>query len=221
VNSVTTGGDFYFLARVAHQDISQDKGFTLWTGTNGQIESKTLEFTTGNFGDYYLIWGIHNGGGIAIDDIRILKLQESFEKGSFGNTDYTSGFQNSGSITYDPQKVVDGGFSVYGTSQANTEWYEFLYTDVSKIHFVPNTTYSITFTSKVNSLEPMGSFYFFARVAHGDYSQDKGSTVWTGVPGQVETKTVQITMGDYDDYYLIWGIHNGGSISIDEIRIDK
>lgn len=62
---------FYFLARSTNGQ--EDKGITSWNDASGNKGIRTMTFTTGNKENYYLIWGIHAGGSLALDDIQIVK----------------------------------------------------------------------------------------------------------------------------------------------------
>ncbi|MNO23563.1 hypothetical protein D3C76_133670 [compost metagenome] len=208
---------FYFLARST--DNLEDKGWTTWNETSGSKGSRSVTFTTGNKENYYLIWGIHNGGAFSLDDIEISKVNESFEKGSYANTNFLA---VSGMITNDPAKIISGQYSSYLSSQSSDEWREFTYTDSNKIKFEGNTTYSVTFSYKsidMNVLNEGRFFYFLARST--DNLEDKGWTTWNDSTGNRAKKTVTFTTGSKENYYLIWGIHKGGAISLDDIKIEK
>ncbi|MDT8975071.1 hypothetical protein RQP50_02300 [Paenibacillus sp. chi10] len=216
-------GYFYFLARAFGQDYANDKSFTTWKGQVGDVEETTITFTTGPFEQYYLIWGQRFGGAIAIDDITITKLNNSFESGTFLASDFVAGYRNIGRITNDPSKVITGKYSALGISSPNEEWNEYLHTDLNKIAFQPNTTYSISFSYKIiNKIDNKdGYFYFLARAAYKSFTDDKAFTTWNEESGNVRTKTITFTTGSHSDYYLIWGIRHGGEISIDDIKISK
>lgn len=208
---------FYFLARST--DNAEDKGWTTWNEISGNKGSRTITFTTGNKENYYLIWGICNGGALSIDDIEIAKVSESFEKGSFTDTNYTAG---SGVLTMEPAKVISGQYSAYLSSQLNEDWKEFAYSDPNKYKFEGNTTYSVTFSYKsidMASSDNSRYFYFLARST--DNLEDKGWTTWNEATGNKGKKTVTFTTGSKENYYLIWGIHKGGAISLDDITINK
>ncbi|MEK4043349.1 RHS repeat domain-containing protein [Paenibacillus sp. FSL H8-0048] len=208
---------FYFLARST--DNTQDKGWTTWNDANGSRGSRTVTFTTANKENYYLIWGIHSGGALSIDDIEITKVSESFENGTFKDTQFTAG---SGVISKDPAKVISGQYSAYLVSQLNEVWKAFALSDLSKIKFEGNTTYTVSFSYKsldMNPLHNTRSFYFLARST--DDQEDKGWTTWNEGNGSMGRKTITFTTGSKENYYLIWGIHNGGAISIDDITVHK
>ncbi|GKU75972.1 hypothetical protein [Paenibacillus sp. L3-i20] len=214
---------FYFLARAAGSDHSKDRGSHTWTGQVGEVGNKVVTFTTGPAHDYYLIWGIHYGGAMSIDDIQIKKVSESFESGSYAVTPFTQGHPaHAGSITNIPSKVVSGSSSILGESSSSQEWWEFLYTNLNKQQFEPNTTYQVSFNYKVNIVSDRdGYFYFLARASDGDHSNDRGSNTWIGKEGEVGNKVFTFTTGPSNNYYLIWGIHYGGSLSIDDVEIKK
>ncbi|WP_028531779.1 RHS repeat protein [Paenibacillus sp. UNC217MF] len=211
-------GYFYFTARGVGSDYRSDKGWTEWTGQAGKTGTKTITFKTGDEGNYFLIWGIHNGGALSLDDISVQKLSESFERGDLNQTNYVAG---AGRITSDPQQIITGKHSVYVESSPKEEWKDAIYTNV---HIERNTTYAVTFSYK-SIVEPVqvnnGYFYFTARGVGSDYKSDKGWTEWTGQAGKMGTKTITFKTGEEENYFLIWGIHNGGSLSLDDISIQK
>ncbi|MEK3794170.1 RHS repeat domain-containing protein [Paenibacillus sp. FSL R7-0204] len=208
---------FYFLARST--DNAEDKGWTTWNEASGSKGSRTVTFTTSNKDNYYLIWGIHAGGALSIDDIEITKVSESFEKGTFAGTRYRAG---SGVITKEPAKVISGQYSAYLASQQNEEWKTILTTDPTTYRFEKNTTYTVTFSYKPLDMDPMNlgrCFYFLARSM--DDQEDKGWTTWNEGIGSTKRKSITFTTGNKDNYYLIWGIRGGGVISLDDITIHK
>ncbi|MDF9845248.1 MULTISPECIES: RHS repeat domain-containing protein [unclassified Paenibacillus] len=208
---------FYFLAR--SQDNTEDKGWTTWNDISGSSGSKVITFTTGAKENYYLIWGICNGGALSIDDIDIIKISESFEKGSFTDTYFRAG---SGILTKEPDKVISGQYSAYLSSTVNEDWKEFAYSNPDKYIFEGNTTYNVTFSFKsldMDSSDTNRYFYFLARST--DNQEDKGWTTWSVASGNKGKKTITFTTGTKENYYLIWGIHKGGAISLDDIVIRK
>ncbi|MBP2114947.1 RHS repeat domain-containing protein [Paenibacillus silagei] len=212
---------FYFLARST--DGQEDKGFTSWNDASGNTGIRTMTFTTGNKENYYLIWGIHAGGSLAIDDIQIVKAistqSETFEKGTYNQTDFLPG---SGHITSDPNQNVSGQYSAFLSSARSEDWKEFSYTDAQKVKFEKNTTYQVTFSYRSVDMGPVDSnryFYFLARST--DNTQDKGWTTWNDANGTRGSRTVTFTTANKENYYLIWGIHSGGALSIDDIEITK
>lgn len=212
---------FYFLARST--DGQEDKGFASWNDASGSTGIRTMTFTTGNKENYYLIWGIHAGGSLTLDDIQIVKAtslqSETFEKGTYNQTNFLPG---SGRITNDPNLTVSGQYSAYLSSLHNEDWKEFTYTDSNQVKFERNTTYQVTFSYKTIEMAPADSnryFYFLARST--DNAEDKGWTTWNEASGSKGSRTVTFTTSNKDNYYLIWGIHAGGALSLDDIEITK
>ncbi|WP_044358100.1 RHS repeat domain-containing protein, partial [Paenibacillus sp. E194] len=60
-----------------------------------------------------------------------------------------------------------------------------------------------------------------ARGVGSDYRSDKGWTEWTEQAGKTGTKTITFKTGEEENYFLIWGIHNGGALSLDDIIIKE
>lgn len=378
-------GYYYFLARSPSGGVAQDVGVNQWLDDAGQSYTKSFTFTLKHFDDYKLIWGIHNGGGLSIDDITIKKVREAsapplsfkldpalfpnndtiygetvldpvfqpdvsdaavwgravrdggpviavkdfadwrsvyvastpipasvlnrlykeagvhvytdsydnleanqawisihaskagvktirlpratpvfnimtntligthinefqiemkkgqtaifvlgnppvsghvtegFEGGSFAASHYTAGFHDQyGQISSNKNQVIDGNFSAYGEAKDSMDWYEFLYSHPERIRLEPGASYKVEFKAKtVIAPGQEGSFYFLARSATGGINQDVGVHHWTEAPGDSYSRSFTFTLNDYDDYRLIWGIHNGGALSIDDITITK
>ncbi|MDK8182635.1 hypothetical protein QP775_17455 [Paenibacillus sp. UMB4589-SE434] len=214
-------GYFYFTARGVGADYRSDKGWTEWNEKAGKKGTKTIVFKTGDEANYFLIWGIHNGGALSVDDIIIQKRSESFEQGSYTSTKFLAG---AGSITTDPDQIISGKNSAFLKADSTVEWKDMMYTDSNKVQFEKNTTYTVTFSYK-SITQPVednnGYFYFTARGVGADYRSDKGWTEWNEKTGKKGTKTIEFKTGDEANYFLIWGIHNGGALSVDDVIIKK
>jgi hypothetical protein len=150
-------------------------------------------------------------------------IRDAFEGGSFASSQYVGGFQGLGVVTNQPDKVVDGSYSAYGSAPSTQDWSEFLYSDTAKIALEPGTTYTVSFRYKATATPgPNGFYYFLARTGSGSFAHDKGFTTWRDDSGLTRTKTVTFTTDEtFQDYYLIWGLRSGGAISIDDIVITK
>ncbi|WP_430112246.1 hypothetical protein [Paenibacillus sp. B1-33] len=186
-------GLYYFLARSTDNEASADTGWTTWNAKTGEKGTKTFVFTTGSKDNYYLIWGIHCGGGLSIDDIHVKKVNESFEQGTYKGTFFQA---VSGSITNDPAKVVNGNYSAYLTSSKEQEWSEFAYTDTDLVKFEKNTAYEVTFSYKAIEAPDKfntGAYYFLARSTDNDVAADAGWTAWNPRTGEKGTKTFTFT----------------------------
>ncbi|OKP89741.1 hypothetical protein A3848_13185 [Paenibacillus sp. P32E] len=208
---------FYFLARST--DNQEDKGWTTWNEATGNKGKRTITFTTGNKENYYLIWGIHKGGALSLDDITIRKVSESFERGTYSDTGLSP---VAGIITNDPLKAVNGLYSAYLSSPTTKEWIEFASTDTNKMKFQSNTTYTVSFAYKSIDMQPADlNRYFYFSVRGIDNTEVKGWTRWNDTAGTKGLKTVTFTTGDQDNYYIFWGIHGGGALSLDDIVIQQ
>ncbi|WP_039832722.1 RHS repeat domain-containing protein, partial [Paenibacillus sonchi] len=94
--------------------------------------------------------------------------------------------------------------------------------DTNKVKFQSNTTYTVSFAYRSIDMQPTDSNRFFYFSARGiDNTEVKGWTSWNDVTGTQGTKTVTFTTGDQTNYYLFWGIHGGGALSIDDIVIQQ
>ena len=69
-------GQFYCLAR-EDGSFQHDKGIFEWKSGYevGKVYSVEYEFTTGNADNYYFMWGVHNYGAIAIDDVTFDRVE--------------------------------------------------------------------------------------------------------------------------------------------------
>ncbi|MFB9966418.1 hypothetical protein ACFFOP_27955 [Sinosporangium siamense] len=373
------GAYFYFLARTASGGVPQDVGVHQWTDSG----TKEFEFTLKNFTDYYLIWGVHNGGGVAVDDIVVTKIANAgmppvsyrldpvvfpgdtatyggeialdplFHPTGTGFTTlarstgpkprpviagkamngwtsvlasapplpvpvlrkvyadagvwlYTDGGDGlevnaswislhaattgtktirlprpepvydtgadrlvgtgvttaqftlnkgdtllltrsnplvRGGVRFDFETgdlgpftqgpggtgngitqtaVVSGRYSAYGTAERNVDRCDVLCSDPAHITLEPRTKYRVEFSAKASAAPgPSGHFYFLVRSQDAGPAGDVGVTRWRGPLGRIVTRSVTFTTGDRTDYRLIWGMHLGGALSIDDITIAR
>lgn len=212
-------GYFDFLARSDTGGVPNDKGLLCFNDATNAVGTKTSVFTLNDYNDYYLNFGMHWGGRIAIDDIKIIKIQ-GFESGSLAGTNLLA--LSSGIITADTDKIIEGTKSFYGSTNPSVEWSDFLKTDNTKYRFEPNASYRVTFDYKACSAPgPNGFYQFFVRSDAGGYANDLATTRWTDAPGNTGTKSIVFTVSQYTDYSLVWGLHNGGGYSVDNIQIEK
>lgn len=152
------------------------------------------------------------------------EITENFEGGSFNASSFTGGGGGStGQIVSDPKIAISGTYSAYVKADPGQSiWWEFLYSNNKKIPLEKKATYNVTFNYKViETTKGEGFYYFLARTNKGGYSRDKNFTKWSDSQGKIGTKSINITLDDFDDYYLIWGIHSNGALSIDDIKIKK
>ncbi|MCQ6557611.1 S-layer homology domain-containing protein [Paenibacillus mendelii] len=219
--------DTFYLTDAQRAAVEKLKGggrSLVWTWAPGYVSESGLStagmqsltgisFTQGSSGD-----DPSGGGGSAAGE-----WTENFEGGSFPQSDYTDGERSgNGAIVADLDKVIGGSYSAYSTVDASVDWHEFLFTDKSKIKLEPGATYTVTFKAKTLAAPgASGSFYFLARTKSGGNAQDVGVNNWTDAPGDPYTKSFTFTLKGYEDYYLIWGLHNGGALAVDDIVIKK
>ncbi len=151
-------------------------------------------------------------------------ILEDFEAGSFNSSIFIGGGGgSSGLIISDPKMVVGGKYSAYGKADpAKGIWYEFLYSDSRKVKLNKKGSYNVTFKYKaVESPAGDGFYYFLVRTNTGGTTHDKSFTKWVGSQGKAGTRSIDITLDDFNDYYLIWGIYSNGALSIDDIGIKE
>jgi hypothetical protein len=192
--------------------------------------TKTIGFTLGDFDDYFLIWGIHKQGALSIDDIRVTELigrkvfeeKEDFESGEFSGSLFNT-WERSGQIISDPRKIISGKFSAYGKGNpAKVQWFEFLFSDKNKLAMERKGAYTVGFKYKaVEAPGGDGFYYFVVKTPSGGNASNLAFTKWSDTDGAVGTKKIDFTLGDFEDYCLIWGIHGKGALSIDDIIVKK
>ena len=151
------------------------------------------------------------------------EISEDFESGKFESTFFSPGsVWTNGWVVNSPEKVVSGKCSAYGNADPKSEWWEFLYSNNKKLFLERKGSYTVIFNYK--AVEPQGVdgfYYFVIRSTAGGISNDKAFTKWSDTAGSVGAKIIDFTLGDFDDYYLIWGIYRGGALAIDNIEVMK
>jgi hypothetical protein len=222
-----TAGDYYSLARSAGGGSGFDRGFTQKSYAAGDVGSEVIRFTTGNRADYFLVWGLFNGGSIAIDDIQVREVHVAhtdFENGTFAGTGFTNGFSNYGTITSGADRV-NGDYSVSGSNDGSIEWFEFLYSDPAVVKLEGDHRYKVEVSYRqIEAPLPGGAYYTLARTPSGGNGNDVGFVQWFDEPetlGMKTSRTFVYDLEDYDDYFLIFGLHNGGKLTVDDITITE
>lgn len=220
-------GNYYSLARSAGGGGGMDRGFTQRAYVAGQVGTETIRFTTGDRSDYFLVWGILDGGSIAVDDIRIREVHVAhadFESGSFAGTGFTNGFSNYGTITGGADRV-NGSYSVSGANDGSIEWFEFLYSDPAIVKLEGDRRYKVQVSYRqMEAPLPGGAYYTLARTPSGGNGNDVGFVQWFDEPetlGMKTTRTFIYDLEDYDDYFLIFGLHDGGKLTVDDITVTE
>ena len=218
------GGSHYFLVRTPTGGYAKDLAFTQWTEeASANTSTRTVRFVTGNYSDYYLMWGLHKGGSLSLDDVSVIRQgEESFEGGSFSDSDYSGGTAgNTGMITSDAQKRISGGWSVIGSAPQATPWIDVLTSDRNKLKLRPRTTYTVRFLYRtLAAAGEGGGHYFLARTDSGGFAHDVGFTKWLEPStDRVASRQITFTTDDFEDYYLVWGLNKGGEIVLDDISV--
>lgn len=219
-------GTLYSLARTPTGTNVADRGYTEWTLSAGESKTVSLSFSTGDFADYFLIWGLKNGGSVSIDDIRIVNDYvnvEGFESGSFAASSYTDGFSHYGTISSAGAEVVNGSYSAVASNDGSTPWFEFVYSDPSKIRLQGGHTYKVTVAYRqLVAPQPGGFYYTLARTPSGGNAHDAGFVRWFDEPetmGMKTQRTFDYSLDGYGDYFLIFGLQGGGKLAIDDIIV--
>lgn len=223
-------GNFYCTVRSNSLGFSKDVGYTKFIGDIGKVNNMTIDFITGDADDYYFIFGMFQRGEIVIDNVKFTKLpnpQEfngaiDFETGSTVLSHVLSSTDTGLSIvTNDKNKVIDGKYSLYADNNTGAEWFDYMYTDKNSVKLSPNKTYEVSFKYKIVREVPKSSsgFQVFARSYTGGVKADVGTTRFKGKAGEVITQKMRFTTKNYNDYFIAFGMHMGGAIVIDDIRI--
>ncbi|BBH25039.1 hypothetical protein Back11_63840 [Paenibacillus baekrokdamisoli] len=217
--------DTFYLTdaqRAAIEKLKRGGRTLVWTWAPGYVSESGLS-TTGMQSLTGINFAQGGSGDGPSEGSATGQWAENFEGGSFLQSDYTDGERSgNGAIVADLDKVIDGSYSAYGKAGESVDWHEFLFTDKNKIKLEPGATYTVTFKAKTLAAPgPSGTFYFLARTKSGGNAQDVGVNNWTDAPGDPYTKSFTFTLKGYEDYYLIWGLHNGGALAVDNIVIKK
>lgn len=209
-----------------------------------------MSFTAKGSGDYAWVFGIHNGGALVVDDIKIREgglealppelvdtaAPEGFENGQTTGTVWTT--LNGGAVSNDADKRINGQYVVKASAGTTEEWKEFLTSDSEKLKLTANTQYTITFKYKAFAAEPVDGFYYlYAKSAStgtvSGFNFSGGHDVlWRSSDvaaedaqivdrGQYRVARLTFTTGAADDYALTWGIRKGGGIAIDDISVAR
>jgi hypothetical protein len=225
-------GYFYTLARTAKGDYSDDKGFTSWKASAGDFGHKVIDITTGEKEEYYIVFGMRWGGEITIDDVKVEQLPDAsafqgsinFENGSITLSNCLTSTVNgsAGDLVSRDDLVISGKYSILGENKTGSQWYDFLYTDPTKVKILPNTTYTLSFKYKVIK-ETSGENFFqaFARSDIGGVSNDTGTKTFMDDAGTVGEVSTTFTTKNFEDYKLAFGMKGSGAVVIDDIKLVK
>jgi hypothetical protein len=125
-----------------------------------------------------------------------------------------------GSITSAPGEVISGKNSItaIGVSVYPLASY-FLQSDPTYIRFLPNQSYTMTWSYRIVTASEGGFGYGFqSREGNGvgDFGPD---AVLRGAAGSSGTVSTTLTLRNHPDYHLFFSIGGAGSIVIDDVRI--
>ncbi|MFD0713865.1 S-layer homology domain-containing protein [Paenibacillus sp. GCM10027626] len=218
--------DTFYLTNAQRTAIERLKnaGRTLvWTWAPGYVSENGLSAAGMETLTGISLTSADDAGGPGQGEPAESEWTEDFEGGSFAESRFLDGERSgNGVVTADADKIIAGGYSAFGEADESVDWHEFLYTDKSKIKLEPGATYTVTFKARTLAAPgAAGSFYFLARTKSGGNAQDVGVNNWTDVSGDPYSKSLTFTLKGYEDYYLIWGLHNGGALAVDDIVIRK
>lgn len=217
----------------------------------------SVTFTTRNYERWQLAFGVHNldplgtNARLLVDNVAISALQgtapillpannnvtkvafEDFESGTFGKFQK----ETSGAISYTKSDVLNGSYTVKGSSAV--EWYEYIHSNTERLPLKANTLYTLTYRYKVVASTPDSVFTFIAKPLDSKAPVD--TQIWGGfkADGSMDnswksgiksmvgktlsdgTKEMYISFktGDRTDYYLALGIRNGGTILVDDMGL--
>src|SRR5579872_5411398 len=128
---------------------------------------------------------------------------------------------SAGSITSAPSEVISGKNSIKGSFSGTDSGFahSFLWTNPNFIQFVPNATYTITFSYRILTAGSAGfQFGFFSSNA-----QSQGVFLATSVinnaAGTSSTATLTSNIGAYSDVQVGFKVSGTGTIAVDDIRI--
>ena len=122
-------------------------------------------------------------------------------------------------ITADPAERVAGERSLKGDSTGGGRWNEFYHSPDGLLE--PHRAYAISFDYKVLSREGDARFYCLVRSRSGKGRGNYHWQDWQGEPGDTGRIELAPTTGAIDDYALIIGIRDRGSLAIDSITFSS
>lgn len=123
------------------------------------------------------------------------------------------------SITMLPGEVISGNYSLRADGTViQSEWKQFLYTDPDVVPLRAGGTYRIELDYRILSHSPDQLFYVIFRTVEGGNILDKTGPFFPVVEG-VQHYSAVVTLADFDDYRLVFGMRWPGLIIIDNIAI--
>jgi len=151
-------------------------------------------------------------------------VAEDFEEGHLGKFITTVPFnkKQSAYITSDSSLVIAGRYSfVAENKDPDSEWNDMLISNPDLIPFKPGGTYKIGFDYRVLKFSPEKKMYAVAKSATGGLDSFVEAGLWypeSDKSGRIENT---VTLKNYDDYFICWGIQGAGKLLLDNIVIEE
>lgn len=201
---------------------------------SGVIGSRQTNMNTSAIEDAVLVIGVRNQARISLDNINISKYMppsrgidfETISLNELKDSMVTSMdniyFDETVVLTQDPSEVISGQSSLKCDAyDLINQWNEFYHTPIGL--FKANTSYEVTFNYKVLNKAGNAFFYTLGRsMSKADGAPDLlGWTEWYDEMGGQGEITINLDIPDYEDYYLIIGIHRNGTMVVDNIVIEE
>lgn len=205
---------FYQLLRTG-DDNTKDQAMDQWTAKEGDQGHK--EFVVGlKHPGYRLILGVRFGGALVVKNLKIEDVSPAPPP---------PGFLLSGPITPDERlvlqhnaAVVKGGVEV-DTTASPDEWHEYLSTAADTVTFESGKSYSIAYDYAVVKVKDSSTEFYHLLRTGSDTDKDQGWETWTDTAGTKGHKELTVNPSE-TGYRLILGVHYGGAIRIENLKIE-
>ncbi len=127
-------------------------------------------------------------------------------------------------IEGDPVGLINGAGTLVGDSRrSDTEW-NILFQSAPGL-LKPEGRYRIRFQYKVFDRDPKDGYFYglfqSAKEAAERPWASKAYSTWKGSPLTVGEHIQNVTLGPYDDYRLVLGVHGKGAIGVDDITLER
>jgi len=137
------------------------------------------------------------------------------------NSNYTR-WSTYTSITTNPAEVVKGSKSLkMNTMSTGGGWFELFSTTTSGVSLVGGKRYSISFYYKVLDLDLASGSYFFFRVVSSSTGRVEGDFPFREEFGANYHQKKVVLPAGVNDFRVVLGIYNKGSVVIDNVRIEE
>lgn len=127
----------------------------------------------------------------------------------------------SGRLTSRPGEVISGSYSLRGSWTGSGDYHPYLYTDCSKLPLTPGGRYRLRFDYRMLSLPDRGFETIFYSPTAGALDQWLPGSLLTATGDRSGTATLECQLGNFSDYQIRWNVVGTGSVSVDNIRLEK